>query len=237
MNKMKKGLIFIVALAGAALLIYKAIPMINESRQEKVVVYALAHDVYGDAVIGKDDLIEKKVTKEDIAFTPLSKDEIIGKYAKSYLYAADYLTKEKLQSENFNLKDKMYLSLKVTTEQALAGELVKGDIVSIYRYDDDYETASLSDYLKYVKITNIKNRLTEEIEDVKANDLGVAYKTDKTIPEFVIVEVNELQAKLLIEGTKHGEVHLAYRGNVLRDVELLENQESIFKELDEKEKD
>lgn len=237
MNKIKKGLIILFALAGAALIIYLAIPMINESRQEKIMVYTLAHDLHGDALISKDDLVAKKVTKEDIGFKVLSIEEILGNYSNSFLYAGDYITREKLQSENINFTNKMYIALKVTSEQAIAGELIKGDIISIYRYNDEFEEASLSNYLKFVKVTNVKNRLTEDIEDVKATDLGVAYKIDKTIPEYVIVEVNELQGKLLIEGTKHGDVHFAYRGNVLRDMDLMEAQENVFIELEESEKE
>lgn len=236
-SKLKKILVFIIAAVLALGIIYVLLPKIKEVNAERIEIQVFACDIQGGRQITDEDIKTESISKKDFSNQILDKEDVVGKFTRSFVYANDFVTEAKIQESIDELQGKMYLSLKVSTEQALAGELVEGDIVTIFSYDDITERTYESDYLKYVKIVRVKNRLTEDIEAVKqknvAEDLGVAYKSDSIIPEYITVEVNAMQAKQLIDSSQTGFFYLAYRGNVNQTPELLELQEASIADENE----
>lgn len=229
---MKKIIILILSILMALGGYHFALPKIKAINAEKIEVIVFAHDMFGGKVIKDDDLKIKLISRSDVKEEIVSKEMLLGKVTKSYVYEDDYALLKKTIDGVENFEDKAYLSLKVTTEQALAGELVEGDIVTIYTYDEFAEETLKSDSLKYVEVVRVKNRLTEDIEVVKerniANDMGVAYKSDSIIPVYVTVKVNDIQAMELINSGQRGFFQFAYRGNVLQNKNLIDLQDAHF---------
>lgn len=231
-NNVKKVILVLAALLLSGAMFYFALPKIKELNEEQVKVLVFSNDMLSERVITENDLTEKLMTKKDVDFEVLSKEDLVGNYTKSFVYAGDIATEKKIIPGVNKFDEKAYLTLKVATEQALAGELIEGDIITIFSYDEETEQTYDSEYLKYVEVVRVKNRLTENIAEVKeqnlANDMGVAYKSDSIIPVYVTVKVNDRQAMELIDSSQKGFFYFAYRGNIVQNERLLDIQNEVF---------
>ena len=173
-------------------------------------------------------------------------DDITGRYAKTDFYKGSYITAEGLSDvaleEDIYLndipEDKYAISITVQSFAAgLSSKLIKGDIVTIITKKGEGEEAvtEIPRELTYVEVLST----TEEDGEDKEND-GKAIKkeddnTEKKKLATITLLVNSIQAEQLTSFENQRGIHIALkcRNNEKLKKELLDEQEKIFKEMEE----
>ena len=163
-------------------------------------------------------------------------DGITGKYAKTDFYKGSYITGEGLSDvaleEDTYLndipEDKYAISITVQSFAAgLSSKLLKGDIVTIItkKGEGDEAVTEIPRELTYVEV------LSTTEEEVKKEDDTKAKKKLATITLLV----NSLQAEELASFENQRGIHVALkcRNNEKLKKELLDEQDKIFKEMEE----
>ena len=175
-----------------------------------------------------------------------SVDGITGKYAKTDFYKGSYITGEGLSDmaprEDTYLndipEDKYAISITVQSFAAgLSSKLIKGDIVTIITKKGEGEEAvtEIPRELTYVEVLST----TEEDGEDKENDGKVIKKeddnTEKKKLATITLLVNSIQAEQLTSFENQRGIHIALkcRNNEKLKKELLDEQEKIFKEMEE----
>ena len=102
-NRTVIGIICIVA---ALLICFGVAPVVNRISDGKVSIVRVVRQVDAGAVIGADDVAEVEVGRHNLPEGLVTKTEdVIGKCAKSDLYAGDYILKDKLTGTEKTAKD------------------------------------------------------------------------------------------------------------------------------------
>lgn len=173
-------------------------------------------------------------------------DGITGKYAKTDFYKGSYITGEGLSDvaprEDTYLndipEDKYAISITVQSFAAgLSSKLLKGDIVTIItkKGEGDEAVTEIPRELTYVEVLST----TEEDGEDKENNGKEVKKEDDTKAKkklaTITLLVNSLQAEQLASFENQRGIHVALkcRNNEKLKKELLDEQEKIFKEMEE----
>lgn len=173
-------------------------------------------------------------------------DGITGKYAKTDFYKGSYITGEGLSDvaprEDTYLndipEDKYAISITVQSFAAgLSSKLLKGDIVTIItkKGEGDDAVTEIPRELTYVEVLST----TEEDGEDKENNGKEVKKEDDTKAKkklaTITLLVNSLQAEQLASFENQRGIHVALkcRNNEKLKKELLDEQEKIFKEMEE----
>ena len=171
--------------------------------------------------VGKHNLPGGLVTKTE---------DVIGKCAKSDLYAGDYILKDKLTGTEKTAKDllgnlgsgKKAISVTIPSfGNGFSGKLRTGDIVSIIVYDNTENRAFTPKELQYVKVITTTTSQGVDHENVE----------DGTQPVTITFLVNAEQAELLSLYDKTGSLHVAleYRGDSETAAKYLAEQDKVLK--------
>ena len=173
-------------------------------------------------------------------------DGITGKYAKTDFYKGSYITGEGLSDvaleEDTYLndipEDKYAISITVQSFAAgLSSKLLKGDIVTIItkKGEGDEAVTEIPRELTYVEVLST----TEEDGEDKENNGKEVKKEDDTKAKkklaTITLLVNSLQAEELASFENQRGIHVALkcRNNEKLKKELLDEQDKIFKEMEE----
>lgn len=173
-------------------------------------------------------------------------DVITGKYAKTDFYRGSYITGEGLS--NVALEEDTYLNdipedkyaISITVQSFAAGlssKLLKGDIVTIItkKGEGDEAVTEIPRELTYVEVLST----TEEDGEDKENNGKEVKKEDDTKAKkklaTITLLVNSLQAEELASFENQRGIHVALkcRNNEKLKKELLDEQDKIFKEMEE----
>ena len=173
-------------------------------------------------------------------------DGITGKYAKTDFYKGSYITGEGLSDvaleEDTYLndipEDKYAISITIQSFAAgLSSKLLKGDIVTIItkKGEGDEAVTEIPRELTYVEVLST----TEEDGEDKENNGKEVKKEDDTKAKkklaTITLLVNSLQAEELASFENQRGIHVALkcRNNEKLKKELLDEQDKIFKEMEE----
>lgn len=173
-------------------------------------------------------------------------DVITGKYAKTDFYRGSYITGEGLS--NVALEEDTYLNdipedkyaISITVQSFAAGlssKLLKEDIVTIItkKGEGDEAVTEIPRELTYVEVLST----TEEDGEDKENNGKEVKKEDDTKAKkklaTITLLVNSLQAEELASFENQRGIHVALkcRNNEKLKKELLDEQDKIFKEMEE----
>ena len=147
-----RTVIGIICIVSALLICFGVAPVVNRISDGKVAIVRVVRQVEAGAVIGADDVAVVEVGRHNLPGGLVTKTaDVIGKCAKSDLYAGDYILKDKLTGTEKTAKDllgnlgsgKKAISVTIPSfGNGFSGKLRTGDIVSIIVYDNT-ETARL----------------------------------------------------------------------------------------------
>lgn len=230
-NRTFIGLICIVL---AVLTTFVVSPMVNRMSEGKTEVVRFVKDLSQGAQITEDDIEVVNLVKSSLpeAFIADS-SEVIGKFAKSDLYAGDIAMEAKLTADanasvnvlNALSGDKVAMSVSIASfAGGLSGKLRNGDIISFYVTDDDDQT-TIPETLKYVRVITTTTAGGVDENDVQPNEDGT-FELPTTIT--VLVSVSQAQELANYEEIATMHVALVYRGNEEIAQQFLDKQEEIL---------
>lgn len=230
-NRTFIGLICIVL---AVLTTFVVSPMVNRMSEGKTEVVRFVKDLSQGAQITEDDIEVVNLVKSSLpeAFIADS-SEVIGKFAKSDLYAGDIAMEAKLTADanasvnilNALSGDKVAMSVSIASfAGGLSGKLRNGDIISFYVTDDDDQT-TIPETLKYVRVITTTTAGGVDENDVQPNEDGTF-----ELPTTITVLVSVAQAQELANYEEIATMHVAlvYRGNDEIAQQFLDKQEEIL---------
>lgn len=210
-------------------------PVVNNLTSDTTSVIRLAKDVKQGSPITDADVEEVKVKTDTMPNGVLvKKNEVVGKYAASNLFAGDYFTKAKVSGEANTADDvfasldgsKMAVSVTIDTFAAgLSAKLQNGDIISLIVTSKNATESIIPGELKYVKVVTTTTAGGIDKDSIIKNEDG-SYE----LPSTITVLVNEKQAKLLAqyEGNADMQAALVYRGDKETANKFLAKQEEYF---------
>ena len=210
-------------------------PVVNNLTSDTTRVIRLAKDVkQGSPITDEDIEVVKVKTDTKPKGIIVKKNEVIGKYAASNLFAGDYFTKAKLSGEANTADDvfasldgsKIAVSVTIDTFAAgLSGKLQNGDIISLIVTPKGETESVIPAELKYVKVVTTTTSGGIDNDSIVKNDDG-SYE----LPSTITVLVNEKQAKLLALYEKNADMQVAlvYRGDKKTANKFLAKQNEYF---------
>ena len=226
-----RTVIGIICIVEALLICFGVAPVVNRISDGKVSIVRVIRQVEAGAVIGADDVAVVEVGRHNLPEGLVTKTaDVIGKCAKSDLYAGDYILKDKLTGTEKTAKDllgnlgsgKKAISVTIPSfGNGFSGKLRTGDIVSIIVYDNTENRAFTPKELQYVKVITTTTSQGVDHEDVE----------DGTQPVTITFLVNAEQAELLSLYDKTGSLHVAleYRGDSETAAKYLAEQDKVLK--------
>lgn len=230
-NRTFIGLICIVL---AVLTTFVVSPMVNRMSEGKTEVVRFVKDLSQGAQITEDDIEVVNLVKSSLpeAFIADS-SEVIGKFAKSDLYAGDIAMEAKLTADanasvnvlNALSGDKVAMSVSIASfAGGLSGKLRNGDIISFYVTDDDDQT-TIPETLKYVLVITTTTAGGVDENDVQPNEDGTF-----ELPTTITVLVSVAQAQELANYEEIATMHVAlvYRGNDEIAQQFLDKQDEVL---------
>lgn len=172
-------------------------------------------------------------------------EAINGKYAKTDFYRGSYITVEGLSDKpieedtylNDIPVDKYAISITVQSYAAgLSSKLLKGDIVTIItkRGEGDEAITEIPRELTYVEVLSTTEEDGEDKEN-KGSKVKNEDEKEKGKLATITLLVNSMQAELLASFENQRGIHVALkcRNNESLKKELLDEQDRIFKEMEE----
>lgn len=230
-----RTIIGIVCMVLAVAITFLIAPVVNNLTSDTTSVIRLAKDVKQGSPITDADVEEVKVKTDTMPNGVLvKKNEVVGKYAASNLFAGDYFTKAKVSGEANTADDvfasldgsKMAVSVTIDTFAAgLSAKLQNGDIISLIVTSKNATESIIPGELKYVKVVTTTTAGGIDKDSIIKNEDG-SYE----LPSTITVLVNEKQAKLLAqyEGNADMQAALVYRGDKETANKFLAKQEEYF---------
>ena len=104
--QINKQLIAIIILAsllfsavGAALFFFKKNQQTEKAKSELITVYIAKDDIPRDTLLTVEHLAQTAIAKEYILNTPLTKEEILGKFTNENIYKHEIFLKQKLDTQ------------------------------------------------------------------------------------------------------------------------------------------
>ena len=225
MRKIFKNKLFIstACLVLAAVLSFVLLPKIYEEETATANVLVL-----NQTVAEGTEITEKLLSTAEVGAFGLSgavatdKEQVIGMVATSTIYEGEYLTKNRLvTAEEYKksvsgavLADGQFLlALKIpSTSSGLAGQLRGAALVDVYTTVDDENGAIKTE--KALSEISVKQVLNSKLESLDDLDKSLAEESDGVkdeadyAPVYIVVTVDETQAKTLIALEKAENFHL-----------------------------
>jgi len=225
MQKILKNKLFIgtACLVLAAVLSFVLLPKIYEGETATANVLVLNQTVDEGA-----EITEKLLTTAEVGAFGLSgavatdKEQVIGMVATSTIYEGEYLTKNRLVSaEEYDNSGhgtalefgEFLLTLKLpSTSAGLAGVLRGGALVDVYTTTENENGAIETE--KALSEISVKLVLNSKLESLDDLDESLAEESDGVkddadyAPVYIVVTVDETQAKTLIALEKAENFHL-----------------------------
>ena len=225
MQKILKNKLFIstACLVLAAVLSFVLLPKMYEDKTATANVLVL-----NQTVDEGPEITEKLLTTAEVGAFGLSgtvatdKEQVIGMVATSTIYKGEYLTKNRLVTAEEHEKSasgavlangQFLLALKIpSTSAGLAGQLCGGVLVDVYTTGEDENGAIKTEKaLSQISVKHVLNSKLESLDDLgermTEEEDGVKDDTDYT-PVYIVVTVDETQAKTLIALEKAENFHL-----------------------------
>ena len=225
MQKILKNKLFIstACLVLAAVLSFVLLPKMYEDKTATVSVVVL-----NQTVTEGTEITEKLLSTAEVGAFGLSgavatdKEQVIGMMATSTIYEGEYLSKNRLVTAEEYKKSasgavlvdgQFLLALKIpSTSSGLAGQLRGAALVNVYTTVEDENGAIKTE--KALSQISVKHVLNSKLESL--DDLGkrMTEKTDSVkddadyTPVYIVVAVDETQAKTLIALEKAENFHL-----------------------------
>lgn len=230
-----RTIIGIICMVLAVAITFLISPVVNNLTSDTTRVIRLAKDVkQGSPITDEDIEVVKVKTDTKPKGIIVKKNEVIGKYAASNLFAGDYFTKAKLSGEANTADDvfasldgsKIAVSVTIDTFAAgLSGKLQNGDIISLIVTPKGETESVIPAELKYVKVVTTTTSGGIDNDSVVKNEDG-SYE----LPSTITVLVNEKQAKLLALYEKNADMQVAlvYRGDKKTANKFLAKQYEYF---------
>lgn len=230
-----RTIIGIICMVLAVAITFLISPVVNNLTSDTTRVIRLAKDVkQGSHITDEDIEVVKVKTDTKPKGIIVKKNEVIGKYAASNLFAGDYFTKAKLSGEANTADDvfasldgsKIAVSVTIDTFAAgLSGKLQNGDIISLIVTPKGETESVIPAELKYVKVVTTTTSGGIDNDSVVKNEDG-SYE----LPSTITVLVNEKQAKLLALYEKNADMQVAlvYRGDKKTANKFLAKQNEYF---------
>ena len=230
-----RTIIGIICMIAAVAITFAAGPLVNRMTADTTTILRLTEDVNQGAQLTEDHLEEVKINTAALSPGILTdKEQIVGKYAVSNLYAGDYLTDDKISDNADSAEDifasldgsKIAVSVPIATFAAgLSGKLQNGDIISLIFVEQDTNETLIPDQLQYVKVITATTAGGIDKEDIIKNEDG-----SFEIPSTVTVLANNEQALLLAKYEAEGTIQaaLVFRGEKEKADEFLAKQDAIF---------
>lgn len=230
-----RTIIGIICMVLAVAITFLISPVVNNLTSDTTRVIRLAKDVkQGSPITDEDIEVVKVKTDTKPKGIIVKKNEVIGKYAASNLFAGDYFTKAKLSGEANTADDvfasldgsKIAVSVTIDTFAAgLSGKLQNGDIISLIVTPKGETESVIPAELKYVKVVTTTTSGGIDNDSIVKNDDG-SYE----LPSTITVLVNEKQAKLLALYEKNADMQVAlvYRGDKKTANKFLAKQNEYF---------
>lgn len=227
MIKLLKSKIFIgtICLLLAAVLAFGLLPRLYKSQASTIQIVTLKQTVESGTEITEGMISATEVGSFGLPEGVVTNQaDVIGLVANSTLYGGEYLWRDrfitaeeykKASNLDYELKNGSYL-LTVsfpTTSAGIAGVLRGGSTVDVYSAaEDDVGNVSVEKALESIKVYKVLNSKLQSLDELDANmkSNSEANSLDyDLVPAFVIVMVNEQQAKTLIYLEKTQALHLA----------------------------
>lgn len=230
-----RTIIGIICMVLAVAITFLISPVVNNLTSDTTRVIRLAKDVkQGSPITDEDIEVVKVKTDTKPKGIIVKKNEVIGKYAASNLFAGDYFIKAKLSGEANTADDvfasldgsKIAVSVTIDTFAAgLSGKLQNGDIISLIVTPKGETESVIPAELKYVKVVTTTTSGGIDNDSVVKNEDG-SYE----LPSTITVLVNEKQAKLLALYEKNADMQVAlvYRGDKKTANKFLAKQNEYF---------
>lgn len=202
-----RTIIAIICVVLAVVLCFGIAPIVSNLFNGTQSVVILTADIAPGTQIQKSMLSTAQVSKADtFSFSYVENpDELIGKYAKTYLYSG--IVTADMFEDQVTDSDIKLLSLKSgeyamsITIQSLAGGLSNkirsGDVVSIVTIDENEDEATIMNELKYVEVLSLTNSDGLDVNDNQSEDLAATI-TIKLIDDRQITKLLDCE-----EGTLH----------------------------------
>lgn len=210
--QINKQLIAIIILAsllfsaiGAALFFFKKNQQTQKAKSELVTIFIAKEDIPRDSLLTIENLAQTTIAKEYILNTPLTKEEIIGKYTNEKIYKHEIFLKEKLDTQiakeekkildfkksSYNIKFEIFKNPNYALVQ---GEYI--NIISVYPKDgydekgrfNNFEVEYVANNLKVLGF--IRNGRHESVSITKQTVKKVVDK--KTVEEIEEVKSDEV---------------------------------------------
>lgn len=233
-NRTFIGLICIVM---AVVTTFVVSPMVNRMSEGKTEVVRFVKDISQGAQITEDDIEVVNLVKSSLPESFIAETgEVVGKFAKSDLYAGDVAMEAKLTADanasvnilNALSGDKVAMSVSIASfAGGLSGKLRNGDIISFYVTDDDDRT-TIPETLKYVRVITTTTAGGVDENDVQPNEDGTF-----ELPTTITVLVSVSQAQELANYEENATMHVAlvYRGNEETAQQFLAQQDEVLSDV------
>lgn len=236
-----RTIIGIICCVLAVVIMFVVAPIFSQMAENNVECIRLKTDVLRGTQITNEHLETVSVPGYAIPTGAYkSRAEVLGKYATSQLYAGDYLSAGKLSVASISAADalenlgegKVAISVPITSfAGSLSGKLQNGDVVRVWlRGERENDEATVPEELQWVKIITTTTGDGIDKDQIIVNEDG-----SFSMPSTVTLVVSELQAKRLVECSDESMyLTLVYRGNEEETKKLLDKQEAVLKEIEER---
>jgi hypothetical protein len=124
-------LTLIMFASSLALVMYSKQNELKKQVESQVEVYVSAKDLKEGDSIGAKEIVLKKMPKSYIDFTPLTKEEILGRFAKVVIFANEPLRPEKITLTKVVQEDKKEVATPKAKEEEPAVKRLSSDTVSL----------------------------------------------------------------------------------------------------------
>ena len=203
--QINKQLIAIIILAsllfsaiGAALFFFKKNQQTEKAKSELVTIYIAKDDIPRDTLLTIENLAQTTIAKEYILNTPLTKEEIIGKYTNEKIYKHEIFLKQKLDTQiikeqkkildfkksSFNMKFEQFKNPNYTLMQ---GEYI--NIISVYP-KDGYDEKGIANNFEVTYVAN-NLKILGFIREGKTESLSITKQPIQKVVDKKTVEVIE----------------------------------------------
>lgn len=200
--QINKQLIAIIILAsllfsaiGAALFFFKKNQQTQKAKSELVTIFIAKEDIQKDTLLTIENLAQTTIAKEYILNTPLTKEEIIGKYTNEKIYKHEIFLKQKLDSQivkeekkildfkksSYNMKFEIFKNPNYALVQ---GEYI--NIISVFPIDGYDEKGRFNNFEVEYVASNIK--VLGFIRNGKHESLSITKQPVKKVVDKKTVE-------------------------------------------------
>ncbi|MGA1932937.1 hypothetical protein ACH5BF_09500 [Arcobacter sp. YIC-464] len=211
--QVNKQIIIILILAsllfsalGAAFYFFKKNKQAQKSKDELVTIYIAKDDINKGTLVTVNQMAQTRIAKQFLLNTPLTKEEIIGKYTSEKIYKNEMFLKQKLTTKiekerakildysnsSYNMKFSMFDNPNYT--------LVQGDLINIISVLPKGEPNNKGKYLDFdVQYVADNIKVLGFIKDGVNQSTSITQeKVKKVVKKKVIEEVVNVKAQELI---------------------------------------